>query len=144
MGALRVNTNPKKKQPVFLQALAGVFLGVPFGVWLYYMIIYVYYLVFLMTSAMIGPGAALLPPVGAYLHGPAGRGLQNALNYGPACTVILAACAVTLCLLATRKLVRSGYKVFALAHLPLALPTTLALFYLMFIFHKPLIPFYGQ
>ena len=132
------------KRSVLLQVLVGLSFGLPIGIFLYYITIYLYYLVFLTTGFIGWLILSSLRMIGFNFPGFPGHRLQDALNYGPICTVILAICATASQVTITRKAIKLGYRCFALIQFPLALVASLILFFLMFELRKPLLPFYGQ
>ena len=134
----------KTKHFVLLQISAGLFFGLPIGVCLYYITVFLYYLLFLTVGLIGWLILYFLRIIGSNFPGFPGHRLQDALNYGPVCTIILAICATVFQVLITRKATKSAYRYFALIQFPLALITSLVLFFLMFVLHKPLLPFYGQ
>ena len=98
----------------------------------------------LAVFIIISASATLLHGLGFLASSFMGQKLQDALDFGPSCAVILAVCAMAALTFLSRGAARRGYSVFAWTQFPLALTAALVLFYFMFTLHKPLLPFYEQ
>lgn len=121
------------------ETVAGLFMGIPLGVVLYYITLAIYCpIMYFLLFAGSGIGTAFHIPSASR------QGYVQSLNFGPVTVGILASLATAFCLYFIRASLRQGYGIFAWVLMPLTLPVSLALFYLTFLYHKPLLPFYGQ
>lgn len=124
---------------VLQETLAGLFLGIPLGISLYYVTLAVYCPV-MLCLLLVGGG------ISAVFHFPMASRLAfvQDVNFGPIVVGSLATLAAAFSLYFTRWAMLQGFRAFAWAQLPLMLPSLLAFFYLTLSYHKPLLPFYGQ
>ncbi len=124
---------------VLQETLAGLFLGIPLGITLYYITLADYCpIMWCLFFAGESIGAAFHFPTASRLT------FVQGVNFGPIVVGLLAALATAFSLYFTHWAMLRGYRVFAWVQLPLMLPSLLALFYLTLFYHKPLLPFYGQ
>ena len=117
---------------IVLQAVLGVAVAVPVGIWLYFADVIVWAEVITVLALPL----ALLPYVGTRL--------LEWMNFSPGMVVLLIAGAVALEVWLCRMLIRRHYSVFAYTQAILGLFVSLRFFYWTAIHQKPMLPFWGQ
>ena len=123
-----------------LETLAGLVLGLPLGVWLYYVVITLVYIPIMWFLMFVSWGVNSIFPISAS----SSQVIERSMNFGPLVDVLLAALAMASSVYFTRITIRKGYRFFAWVQLPLTLSAVLILFYLTLVYHKPMLPFYGR
>ncbi len=117
---------------IVLQAVLGVAVAVPVGIWLYFAAV----IAWVEVITVLAIPVLLLPYVGTRL--------LEWMNFSPGMVVLLIAGAVALEVWLCRMLIRRHYSVFAYTQAILGLFVSLRFFYLTAIHQKPMLPFWGQ